>query len=398
MSNERPMIISSKNSFNRNIAIDLTQIPADKTGVGVHAFNIVRELIRLNSNSSNEHPFTFYFFTQDDDKEWTQLIGTDPNSHLISINSKVFRKLILRFFFEQIRLPLRCSKLNIDTILSFHYTMPYLTRIKRMVIFADMTFYLFPELHQKIKRIYFKTLIPLSLKHSSKIITVSESTKKDVLKQFSFVRPDKISVIHHGVNIEGAPANAADYLDKYSLTSKNYFLYVGTLEPRKNIPSIIEAFRHVLDTSSELKTNFKLVIAGKKGWFYEKIFEAVSKYKLESQVVFTGYISEEEKRALLANAFGFVYPSFYEGFGIPILEAMAYGVPVITGNISSLPEVAGHAAILINPNHWQEIAVAMTRLLTDSRLVEDLSVKSIQQAQKFTWENAALKMMELWKQ
>lgn len=170
---------------------------------------------------------------------------------------------------------------------------------------------------------------------------------------------------------------------------------MGTLEPRKNIPGIIEAFNHIIDADKEYKKNYKLVIAGQKGWFYKKIFKTVKKYHLEESVVFTGYVKGEIKQSLLANAFLFVYPSFYEGFGLPVLEAMAWGVPVITGNVSSLPEVAGDAALLIDPRQWQEIAEAMLTLLSDPSRYENMSKQSLEQAKKFSWQRTAQKTLEL---
>lgn len=376
------------------IAIDLTQIPADKTGIGIYALNLVREILYLNHTSNK---FNIYFFAQDDDNEWQELINKSNNKrcHLIPIKSSIFRKLISRFFFEQVLLPRKCKKLDIDAIYSFHYTMPYLTRIKRLVTIPDMTFYLFPELHQKIKRLYFKTLIPISLKRCSRAITISESTKTDLLKRFPHMDPEKIAVIHLGVNINSPPVQAKEHLEKFGLQEKKYFLFVGTLEPRKNIPGIIEAFHHVITTNKDYKKDYKLVIMGKKGWFYREIFETVKKYHLEELVIFTGYMGGEAKQSLLAHAFLFVYPSFYEGFGLPVLEAMAYGVPVITGNVSSLPEVSGDAALLIDPHHWQEIAAAILKLLSDRELVEELSKRSLMQAQRFSWRHTAEKTLAL---
>jgi glycosyltransferase involved in cell wall biosynthesis len=375
-----------------NIAVDLTQIPAHKTGIGIYALNLVREILRLNDAIDG---FTFYFFSQDDDDEWKKLIKESGRSRLVTIKSRFFRKLILRFFFEQILLPRKCRQLNIDAVFSFHYTMPYLTRIKRIVTIPDMTFYLLPRMHRKIKRLYFKTLIPLSLKKSHKAVTISESSKNDILKRFKHIPADKIEVIHLGVNMNNPANPPADPLSRYGLTEKKYFLYMGTLEPRKNIPGIIQAFNHVVSIDESYKNNYKLVIAGQKGWFYKKIFAAVKKYHLENSVVFTGYINEAVKQPLLANAFVFLYPSFYEGFGLPVLEAMAWGVPVITANVSSLPEIAGDAALLIDPHQWQEIAEAMRRLLTEPSLYDRLAKKSREQAKTFSWQKTAEKTLEL---
>jgi len=420
------------------IAIDLSQIPVGKTGIGIYAVNLVREILRINSTTNGE---IFYFFAQDDDGEWKELISNKKNSHLILIKSSIFRKLLFRFFFEQFLLPRKCKKLGVDLLFSFHYTMPYLTSLKRVVMIPDMTFYLFPDLHRRVKRIYFKALIPLSLRRSLHIITISESTKRDLLDRFPGLNPGKVEVIHLGVNISTALPQSKKHLDAYGLAEKSYFLFIGTLEPRKNIPKLIEAFHHYI-TNPEVNSNhsgsaspknresqqkllqgardpgawevyrehlrkeppdrsrrrqYKLVIIGKKGWFYREIFALVKKYGLEESVIFTGYVEEEVKNSLLAHAFLFVYPSFYEGFGLPILEAMAYGIPVITGNVSSLPEVSGDAALLINPNDWHEIGDAMFKLVSDDDLYSQLSKKSLTQAKRFSWQNTAAKTLNCFK-
>jgi glycosyltransferase involved in cell wall biosynthesis len=250
-------------------------------------------------------------------------------------------------------------------------------------------------MHKKKKRLYFKTLIPLSLKRCSRTITISESTKTDLLNRFPHINPDKIAVIHLGVNISSPPIQAKEHLEKYGLQEKKYFLSVGTLEPRKNIPGIIDAFHHIITTNKDYKKDYKLVIMGKKGWLYQEIFETVKKYHLDESVIFTGYVDGYAKQSLLAHAFLFVYPSFYEGFGLPVLEAMAYSVPVITGNVSSLPEVSGDAALLIDPHNWHEIAEAMLKLLSHRELVEELARKSLMQAQRFSWQHTAEKILAL---
>lgn len=376
------------------IAFDLTQIPANKTGAGIYALNLVREITRLNTSTPTHE---FLFFIQDDDPEFMTLIQNEKHCTLHPVKSFIYRNMLPRLAFEQFILPRHCKKENVDIIFSTHYTIPYFTRIPRVVVFHDMTFYLFPELHEKIKRLYFKTLMPHSVKKSRAVITVSESTKNDVLTQFPLTPRNKISVIHHGVDAfdetKTTDKTSIDtYLQKYGLTAKEYVLFVGTLEPRKNITGLLHAYHHLRQSTG---ADFKLVIVGKKGWFYREIFETVKKYKLEDAVVFTGYVDETEKRALLSQTLMFLYPSFYEGFGIPILEAMAAGAPVITGNTSSLPEVAGDAALLVNPHEWEEIAAAMKRLLTDPKLQDKLKQKGLKQAASFTWEKTAEQTMEL---
>ena len=379
-----------------NIAIDLTQIPVQKTGIGIHAVFMIREIIKMNRITREDQ---FFFFAQDDDPEWAAEIPENNHSlcELITIKSKFFRKLPLRFLFEQLLLPHYCKKLKIAVLLSLHYTMPYLTDIPVVVIFPDMTFYLFPHLHEKFKRFYFKTFIPLSIKKSRHIITVSQSTKQDMRALFKLGERDKITAIHLGV----APLQpqteqeTLGHLDTWALKNKQYFLYVGTLEPRKNIPALMAAFHQLSGTAAA--QNMPLVIVGGKGWCYDEIFQKVKEYGLEERVIFTGYVAEEIKQSLLHHAFLFIYPSLYEGFGLPILEAMIHGLPVITSNVSSLPEVAGDAALLVNPSNSQEIAAAMHKLLTEPSFYTSMAEKSRARAASFTWAQNAQKTVALLK-
>lgn len=381
------------------IAFDLTQIPVDKTGVGIYALHLVEKICRLNREDNR---FRFVFFVQDDDRELIELIETvkTGDSLLIPVKSKRFRKLFFRFIFEQVLMPRRCRKLGVDVIFSFHYTMPYFTSIRRVVMVPDMTFYLFPQLHQWVKVLYFRTLIPLSLRRAHKVITISQSTRNDILERFPRLDSHKIQVTYLGVDLpahDGNPDNDLNVLTKFGLQAREYYLFVGTLEPRKNIPGIVRAFDSVRKADPHENHHFKLVIVGKKGWFYNEIFQAVKESGLEDQVVFTGYTDESEKQALLRQAFLFIYPSFYEGFGIPVIEAMGAGVPVITSNVSSLPEVAGDAALIVPPQHWHEIASAILKLQLNIELYQTLSQRGRERAGEFTWENTAKETLKLFR-
>ncbi|MGO4214298.1 glycosyltransferase family 4 protein, partial [Terriglobus sp. YAF25] len=170
----------------------------------------------------------------------------------------------------------------------------------------------------------------------------------------------------------------------YELGTK-FALYIGTLEPRKNVARLVDAFASIAAKHPELT----LVIVGMKGWMYDGIYEAVANSGLESRVKFTGFIPEEDKPYLMAASTIFAYPSLYEGFGIPVLESLACGIPTITSNTSSLPEVAGEAALLIDPTQKEQISSAMDRLLSDSSLYERLRKEALLQAAKFTWRKTA---------
>lgn len=377
------------------IALDLTQIPVKKTGAGIYARHLVREIVQSNLEERN---LEFYFFAQDDDPEWQEIISGNPACHLLTINSRRFRKLPLRVFYEQFIFPRQCKRLGIDLIYSFHYTIPLFTGIDRAVIFHDMTFYLFPHLHQFIRRFYFKLLIPLALKKSIRVTTVSESTKTDILNRFKKIDPDKITVIPLGVEPvrnPPEPGQTEEILERFGLSHRKYFLFVGTLEPRKNINGIIAAYHHIISQNEAARHRYKLVITGGKGWFYDSIFQKVREYGLEQSILFTGYVDDRVKHCLLANAFIFIYPSFYEGFGLPVLEAMAHGIPVITGNISSLPEVAGDAALQANPHNWQDIAAALASLLENKDLYDSLTQKGPERATLFSWQRNARSTLDL---
>lgn len=381
------------------IAIDLTQIPVNKTGIGIYAENLIREFHRIYSEFGD---IVFIFFLQDDDPGLAETVQSgNPNATIvIPVAARRHRRLINRFFFEQFILPGRCRALGADAIFSLHYTTSYFTRIPRYVMVPDMTFYLFPELHRRLKVWYFRTMLPLTLRWSRTIITISESTRQDLLNRFPRLNPQKVRVTHLGVHPhrrgEGDDPHAdADILGAYGLENKKYFLFIGTLEPRKNIAAIIRAFHLVRNTDSRIRKEFRLAVVGKKGWFYHEIIETAEALGLGEKVIFTGYVKEEDKQALLRHAFLFIYPSIYEGFGIPLLEAMAAGLPVITGNVSSLPEVAGEAALCVDPHNWREIAAAMLRLSNDMELYNRLTRKGIERAKQFSWDSTARKTLEL---
>ena len=175
--------------------------------------------------------------------------------------------------------------------------------------------------------------------------------------------------------------------------NRDYILFVGTLEPRKNITNIIRAYNML---PHHLKYNHLLVICGKKGWYYEEIFRTVEELNLEDNVIFTGYVPDKDVPLLMNGAKVFVYPSFYEGFGLPPLEAMACGTPVISSNVSSIPEVVGNAGILVNPNNVEELSDAIVRVVSNEELRAQLSEKGLRQANKFSWRATVEKTVEVY--
>lgn len=334
-------------------------IRKDLTGVGYYAKNLADLLIKNDKTNK-------YFFI-------------DYKRNSFNEKNLIFIKNCFKFFFKTYLwhniLPFVTKKLDLDIIFNLSCCPHYFPLKQKEVIFVyDLSLLITPQFHSKSGVIFFKTLIKRTLNNSHKIIAISENTKKDLMKYYK-IPADKIVVIYPTL-----PKQAKSQKKPKIAIKKPYLLYLGTLEPRKNIPSIIKAF-------SQLKAAsffpYQLIVAGKKGWGYSGIFRLVKKLHLENEVMFTDYVSEEEKKYLYKHASLFVYPSFYEGFGIPPLEAMAYGCPVITSNTSSLPEVVGDAGLMVNPYNVDELVLTIKKILNDKKLKTDMIKKGFVQARKF---------------
>jgi len=252
----------------------------------------------------------------------------------------------------------------------------------------DLTTIIYPEFHKRKVIEHQEKVFYYFKENASLIIAISENTKMDIVK-YIHIPEDKIRTIYCGVGDEFRKIEDIRVL-KNRLRGIGidypYILYLGTLEPRKNVERLIEAF---IQLKKRRQINEKLVISGIKGWGYQSIFDKVASLGTEKEIVFTGFIPNELLPFLYNGASAFVYPSLYEGFGLPVLEAMACGVPVVTSNISSLPEVAGDAAILINPYSVDELADGIWRILSDEGLRNQCIIKGIERANSFTWERCA---------
>ena len=272
-----------------------------------------------------------------------------------------------------------------------------------VITFHDLSFEIHPEFYSYSKNFWHFSMNPQKLAaRASKIIAVSKSTKDDLVN-FYHIRPDKIKVVYSGMNRNRKLGNweigkLNQVKKKYNLPEK-YILYLGTLEPRKNIIGLIEAFENLKKNTQYPipNTQYKLVIAGAKGWLYKDIFKAVNKSSVKDEVIFTGFIEDQDKAILYQLADLFVYPSFYEGFGFPPLEAMTSGTPVITSNFSSLPEAVGDAALTVDPYNVDQLSIAMKNVLEDKDLRNRLVEKGFKQVEKFSWEKCAEETLEVLK-
>lgn len=276
-------------------------------------------------------------------------------------------------------LPSQLNKLNFDYVLNTSggpHILPY--KYKEIFFVYDLTWLTVQEAHPYSRVLIFKVLFSKTIKSCYKIVVISQSTKLDLMKYYH-VPENKITVIYPSFSKVDTRAHKPKIQIK-----KPYILYLGTLEPRKNIILIIRAF-HQLKSMSLFP--YQLIIAGKKGWGFKEIFDTIDKLGLEKDVIFTGYVSDAERKYLYKNAELFIYPSLYEGFGIPPLEAMNYGCPVITSNTSSLPEVVGDAGIMIDPYNEKALISAITKVINDKKLRKEMIGKGFKQAKKFNSPN-----------
>ncbi|HSA84091.1 MAG TPA: glycosyltransferase family 1 protein [Patescibacteria group bacterium] len=283
-----------------------------------------------------------------------------------------------------------------------HYA-PRFSPVPTVVSVMDLSYLYFPELFKKSDLLQLRSWTAYSVKQAKKILTISNSSKDDIIKEYK-VSPGNVVVTHLGIkeNLSLTPHiySMNELKAKYGL-SDNYLLFVGTLQPRKNIARLIKAFAKIChpeqsegsskkkDSSPTAQNDIQLVIVGRRGWLYEEILETPKKLGIEERVTFLENVADTELPYFYKNARCFVLPSLYEGFGLPVLEAMKQGCPVITSNISSLPEAGGEAALYVDPEDVDDIAKKMTQLLSSEKLRKELIEKGKEQVKKFSWEKTA---------
>ncbi len=298
--------------------------------------------------------------------------------------------------FEQFLLPVELARFSLDLLHSTDFIPPLYSTTPAVITVHDLAFLHWPHFLTTDSAAYYGQ-IDRAVKHARHIIVPSESTQKDLTRLLG-VPEDKISVIYEAADPSFQPlplaATRREVMQQYNIPEA-YILIVGTIEPRKNVNGLLHAFHH-LRTKYNL-TDVGLVIAGSHGWLYEEIMETVSKLGLQKSTYFLGRVPDENLRKLYVGARCLIHPAHYEGFGLPPLEAMACGTPTIVSNISSLPEVVGDAALLVDPNNPEEIAVALQRLLTNPELHAELRAKGLQRAHCFSWEMAAQSTLEVYR-
>jgi len=359
------------------IGIDATALPPQPVGAGNYIIQLVRALAEANFDvqlvifAQKKGP-ALIDLPEERWVEWRIVEDLSPGSRLV---------------WEQTRLPSLVRSTKVDLLHSLHYTRPLRLPCASVVTFHDMTFFLFPQLHTWARRLFFPTAMRISARQADAIITVSESTRQDAIRLLA-IDPGKIFTAQLGVDPSFRTINdlgeKSRVIAKYNLPER-FILYLGTIEPRKNLPILIRAYRQLVNSG----TSHKLVLVGKYGWMYEDVLDLVDELGLEDKVFFAGYVPQDDLPLVYNLASLFVYPTIYEGFGLPALEAMACGVPVITSQIASLPEIVGDAGILIPVNNVEALSEAMSRVLGDSTLREKLIKDGQLRSTKFSWDRTA---------
>lgn len=371
------------------ILIDATPISTKPSGVGLYVASLIQALSVLQSQENFHLGIAYQPGLKNwlrGRKEFPDCLKKYPELYFLPLPLRISNLLLdntpslLPLYFERY--------LDLPTIVhgTNYNVYPYQKSLKVMSLY-DLSFIKYPEYINSVVKTYTRR-IKHCLKWTDLIITISENSKQDVVKYLG-VDPKKIYVTPLASRYypEYLADKSTEQIAKTDYDFSNpYLLFVSTIEPRKNINALISAFNYLKQYH---KIDHHLVLIGQKGWHYEPIFAAIEASPWKDQIHHLNYLSDELVALFYAKADAFVYPSHYEGFGLPVLEAMTLGAPVITSNTSSLPEVAGDAAILINPDDSMQLAEAILQVISDSKLSKELVEKGKERAQLFSWERTA---------
>lgn len=369
------------NSLNKSVklrvGVDVSMLSERTTGIGRYAYEILKRLVLI------EHEWFFYSHRPLIIGNWTQ-----ENVH--KCTGKVHKR-GLRLLWMQTVVPVMAVRDKVNVFWSPAHRLPRLlpSRVAKVVTIHDLVWRMAGETMRPATRWLDSTLMPHAVRKADRIIAVSENTARDVLTEMPYSN-GKICIIPLGAT-NLATTKKVEVCNAISL-DEPYFLFVGTLEPRKNLIGLIEAYSRL---SLELRSRAMLVIAGGEGWGGFDVSAAVRKFGVQDRVKVLGYVSDIQLNTLYKHSLFLAMPSFYEGFGLPLLEAMSHGTPVITSNRGSMPEVVGDAGLLVDPYSINSIKEALKALLSDQTLVSNLRLKAIIKSKHFCWDRAARQTLKV---
>lgn len=363
------------------IGVDTRLMYYQPAGISRYTWHLLQALAELDTDDE------FVIFQHS--KHRTPLFQ-QPNFRRATLFAPVHHRL------EQPMLALELLRFRLDLLHSTDFIPPLYSPVKSVITVHDLAFLHYPHFLTTVSAEYYGQ-IDKAVAHAAHIIVPSDFTRQDLIAQLG-AAADKVTTIHEAANPMFKPlpldATRREVGTRYGLPDR-FILCVGTIEPRKNIDGLLHAFAHLRDKYAP--GDVVLALAGSKGWLYDETLDLVKQLNLAPWVKFLGRVPDEELHKLYVAARCHIHPAHYEGFGLPPLEAMACGTPTIVSNISSLPEVVGDAALLVDPRDPEEMAVAMQRLLRDDDLHAELREKGLQRARVFSWERAARRTLDVYR-
>ncbi|HXS37231.1 MAG TPA: glycosyltransferase family 1 protein [Flavipsychrobacter sp.] len=351
-------------------------------GIGWFTYQTVERIVRNHP----EHEFVFFF-----DRPYDPSFIFAKNVTPVVVHPQARHPILFYIWFEW-SIPYMLRKYKIDLFLSPDGYLSLRTKVPTCLVIHDLAFEHYPEHFMMSHRLYWRHYSPLFARKAKQIVTVSEFSKKDISTRYN-VDSAKIDVVHNGAHDEYRPLSweEREEAKKQYADGCEYFVFAGALHPRKNIVNLLKAF---IAFKKRQRSNMKLVIVGRMAWKYEEVTEMRDEMPFKNDVKWVGYMNVNELSKVIGGAYALAYASLFEGFGIPILEALQCHVPAIVSNTSSMPEVAGDAALLVDPTDVQDIANKMELLYKDEVLRKKLIVAAQEQIKKFDWDISAEKLWD----
>jgi glycosyltransferase involved in cell wall biosynthesis len=349
----------------------------DLEGVGY----FTKEVLSLLTTQCPQHQFHFIFDRAYDHKF---IFSQNVQPHIISPQAR--HPILWKYWFD-IKVPLLLKRIKADVFLSTDGQCSLTTKVPQCLILHDLAFLHYPETYQKSHFIYYKRNTPKFVRKAKVVATVSQFSKEDIIKQYK-TAGKKITVVYNGVKDIFTPTSFEAQIiikEKYTAGAE-FFLYAGAIHPRKNLINLLKAFSIF---KRRLQSSMKLVLAGRLAWKNDEFLTLLNTYKYKGDVVLTGYLEESKLAGLMAAAYAFVYPSFFEGFGVPVIEAMKCAVPVLTSKDSAMQEISKGTALYFDPANVNDIAEKLMLIYKDEKGRQELIEKGNVVAQKYTWQKTA---------
>jgi len=372
-------------------------LKGDKTGIAWNAHHMILELVKDPENECVLQCFTYHYT-----KEQLQVLDIYQDIGCVIECCNWFKQAFYKLIWVVLPMPYHFFfRTKADVTQFFNFAVPPGATGKKVAMIHDMAYKSYPLTVDKKTRAWLELCMKKSCRHADHIVTVSDFSKREII-HYLHVPKEKISVVPNAVD---HAIYHADYtekqiqkvLGKYQV-QREYFLYLGTIEPRKNLERLLDAYEKLYQKRKRTVHMPQLVLAGKRGWLCEGIYEKARKLNAGKKILFIGYVEPQDSPVLMCGAKAFVFPSLYEGFGMPPLEAMACGTPVIASNVSALPEVVGDAGILVNPHSEEEIFQAMQVLLEDDAYRKHLGRLGAARAAEYTWVKSAGLLMDVYQE